>query len=107
MRDWVPAAKTSAALCALFMLVYGGCNWLTGLRADVGTWYSPWERRIPFVPLMLWPYLSIALFFVAAPFLCPPAQRRVLVRRLVMALATAAIFFLSMPLRFAFDPPPA
>ena len=41
---------------------------------DVGTWVFAWERLIPFVPLMIVPYMSIDLFFVAAPFLCTDAR---------------------------------
>ena len=40
------------------------------MRHDVGTFAFAWERFIPFVPVMVVPYMSIDLFFVAAPFLC-------------------------------------
>ena len=53
-----------------FIVVYGACNWITAHRGDVGTWYYEWERRIPFVPVMIVPYMSIDLFFITAPFLC-------------------------------------
>jgi len=55
------AARTSAGLSLLFLAVYGSCNWFTSLRTDVGTWYFEWERRIPFVALMILPYMSIDL----------------------------------------------
>src|SRR5438876_12135580 len=64
------ALLASAGLSFLFLVVYSGCNWITARRAGVGTFYFEWERGIPFVPFMLLPYLSIDLFFVAAPFLC-------------------------------------
>src|ERR1051325_7079474 len=60
----------SIGLSALFLIVYGWCNWFTAHRANVPTLFFEWERSIPFVPLMIAPYISIHLFFVAAPFLC-------------------------------------
>lgn len=99
---------TSAALCALFFLVYGSTNYLTSFRHDVGTWVYPWERHIPFVPLMIIPYMSIDLFFVAAPFLCSDRKElSILSRRIVMGILIAGFFFLVMPLRFTFQRPAA
>ncbi len=65
------AAITSLLLSGLFLVVYGTTNWIASGRSDAGTWYLEWElTAIPFVPLMIIPYLSIDLFFVASPFLC-------------------------------------
>jgi protein-tyrosine phosphatase/membrane-associated phospholipid phosphatase len=101
------AAATSAFLCLLFIGVYSGCNYLTSLRIDVGTWYYEWERYIPFVPLMIVPYMSIDLFFVAAPFLCQDGiELRILARRISFAILTAGTCFLLMPLRMGWNPPP-
>ena len=44
------ALKTSIGLSLLFLIVYGGTNYLTSLRSDVGTWVYEWEKWIPFVP---------------------------------------------------------
>jgi len=65
-RLMLKAGVATVLLSLLFMVVYGGTNWLTSLRTDVGTWYYSWEKYIPFVPLMVIPYMSIDLFFVAA-----------------------------------------
>jgi hypothetical protein len=100
------AALTSAGLCLFFLVVYGACNTFTATRDDVGVWVYAWERHIPFVPLMIVPYMSIDLFFVGAPFLCRDSrQLRVLAGRIVLAICVAAIFFLLMPLRFSFERP--
>ena len=102
------AAGTSAALSVLFLVVYSGCNILTGWRSDVGTIAFAWERHIPFVPLMIAPYMSIDLFFVLAPFLCATdGERRRFARRITMAVLVAGVFFLVFPLRFAFERPAA
>jgi protein-tyrosine phosphatase len=93
-------------LSVLFLIVYGWCNWLAAQRQDVGTLYFEWERFIPFVPLMIVPYMSIDLFFVAAPFLCRNERElATLSKRIVAAIVLAGICFLLFPLRFAFERP--
>ena len=100
------AAKTSALLCVLFVVVYNGCNYLTSLRHDVPSFYFGWERHIPFLPVFIIPYMSIDLFFVAAPFLCKDdSERQILSRRIVAAILIAGACFLLFPFKFAFDRP--
>jgi protein-tyrosine phosphatase/membrane-associated phospholipid phosphatase len=102
------ALGTSVGLSVLFVVVYGWCNWITAQRHDVGTLYFEWERFIPFVPLMIVPYLSIDLFFVAAPFLCRNERElATFSKRIVAAIVVAGICFLLFPLRFAFERPHA
>lgn len=102
------AALTSLLLSLLFLVVYSSTNWLTSLRTDVGTWYFEWERLIPFVPLMIVPYMSIDLFFVMAPFLCrDQAELRTFARRTAFAILAAGVFFLLLPLKLAWQRPQA
>jgi len=102
------ALVVSAGLSALFLIVYGGCNWITAHRANVGTFYFRWERGIPFVPFFILPYMSIDLFFVGAPFLCrTDRELSVLAKRIALAILVAGICFLFFPLRFAFPRPHA
>ncbi|HUY87286.1 MAG TPA: dual specificity protein phosphatase family protein [Pirellulales bacterium] len=99
-------AGASIGLSLLFVLVYSGTNWLTSLRSDVGVWRYEWERWIPFLPWMVLPYMSIDLFFVAAPFLM--RERRELVvfaQRVALAILVASAFFLAMPLKLAVERP--
>jgi membrane-associated phospholipid phosphatase len=99
-------AKTSALLSLLFLVVYGVTNWLASLRTNVRSLPFGWERHVPFVPLMILPYMSIDAFFVAAPLLCVNAgQCRTLARRLGAAILVAGFCFLVMPLRFSFERP--
>jgi protein-tyrosine phosphatase/membrane-associated phospholipid phosphatase len=103
----IEAAKTAAALSALFMVVYNACNWITSHRSDVGTWYFQWELAIPFVPIMILPYMSIDLFFVAAPFLCGSRMELAIFRRrITCAILVAGAFFLLMPLKLGFERQP-
>jgi membrane-associated phospholipid phosphatase/predicted protein tyrosine phosphatase len=100
------AALTAIGLSLLFVAVYGSCNWLATQRAEVGTWYYAWERFIPFVPWMIIPYMSIDLFFVAAPFLCDSrVELKTLSRRIAFGILVAGGFFLLMPLTNAVPRP--
>ena len=102
------ALAVSAGLSVLFLIVYGGCNWITGQRGQISSFYFQWERGIPFVPFMIVPYMSIDIFFVAAPFLCRTDEElRIFSRRVVAAILIAGLCFLFFPLRFAFPRPHA
>src|SRR2546423_2339774 len=98
---------TSVGLSLLFLILYPFCNWLAAQRAYVPTLFFGWERSIPFVPLMIAPYMSLDLLFVAAPFLCHSNRElAALSKRIVAALLGAGVCFLLFPLRFAFERPP-
>jgi protein-tyrosine phosphatase/membrane-associated phospholipid phosphatase len=102
------AFTVSAELSVLFLVVYSGCNWITGQRSHVGSFYFEWEHAIPFVPFMILPYMSIDLFFIAAPFLCRTEEElRIFSRRVIAAILIAGLCFLLFPLRFAFPRPHA
>ncbi len=102
------AFTVSAELSVLFLVVYSGCNWITGQRSHVGSFYFQWERGIPFVPFTILPYMSIDLFFIAAPFLCRTQEDlRIFSRRVIAAILIAGLCFLLFPLRFAFPRPQA
>ena len=105
-RKFADALFTSVGLSLLFLVVYGGCNWITAHRHEVSPFYFEWERAIPFVPWLILPYMSIDLFFVAAPFLCrTQAERRLFSKRVIAAILIAGTCFLLFPLRFGFDRP--
>jgi protein-tyrosine phosphatase/membrane-associated phospholipid phosphatase len=100
------AALVSLLLSVLFLVVYSTTNWISSRRADVGMIYFEWEMLIPFVPLMIIPYMSIDLFFVAAPFLCrSDAELRTLAKRISLAIMVAGVCFLLFPLKIAFKQP--
>ena len=100
------AAATSLYLSTLFVVVYGSMNWLASRRTNVGSWYFPWELRLPFVSWLIVPYMAIDLFFIVAPFLCADAHElRTFRRRMTAAIMVAGACFGLMPLRFAFPRP--
>lgn len=104
------AATTSVLLSLLFIVVYGSTNWFTAQRAeaDVGAWYFAWElTALPYVPLLIVPYMSMDLFFFMAAFLCRSERElRVFARRVVFSILSAAAFFLLMPLKLAWPARP-
>jgi membrane-associated phospholipid phosphatase len=92
----------------LFFVVYGGTSYITSLRTDVGTWYYAWEQYIPFVPLMIIPYMSIDAFFFAAPCVCRDRRElKLLSQRITLAILVAGTCFLVYPLRLAVERPTA
>ena len=102
------ATAASALLALLFLIVYPLCNWITSLRTDVGTWYFGWERSIPFIPFFILPYMSIDLFFLAAPFLCADAgELRTYARRTAFAILAGGACFLLFPLKYDLPRPVA
>ena len=101
------AARAALGLSLLFLIVYFGSNFLASRRHDVPSLFFPWEHAIPFMPWLVIPYMSIDLFFVAAPFLCrDDRELRTLSRRIAAAILIAGTIFILWPLRFAFDRPP-
>ena len=100
------ALAVSVALSILFLVVYGGCNWITAHRSNVGTFYFEWERSFPFISFFILPYMSIDLFYVVAPFLCRTERELSnLAKRIAAAIVVAGTCFLLFPLRFAFPRP--
>jgi membrane-associated phospholipid phosphatase len=100
------SAATALWLSFLFVSIYGGTGWLTSLRSDVGAWWFAWERTLPLVPWLIVPYMSLDLFFVAAPFLCVErAELRTYRRRMTIAILAAGGMFVAMPLQFGFPRP--
>src|SRR6185312_8401236 len=100
-------ATVSLFLSALFLVVYPFCNWITSLRPRVASFHFDWERHIPFVPLFIIPYMSLDLFFIAAPFLTrTDRELRTLARRIAAAILIAGACFLLFPLRMSTPRPP-
>ena len=103
------AFVTSVLLCLLFVVVYGSTNWLTAQRpaAHIKTWLFTWELAIPYVPLLIVPYMSQDLFYFLATFLCRNKRElRVYSQRVVFSILVAAAFFLLLPLTLAWPKRP-
>jgi membrane-associated phospholipid phosphatase len=88
-----------------FLLVYGGCDWLTEQRTFRVRVHFEVELAMPLVPGMVVFYLSIYLLFWMAPFVL--RTRHVLTAynwTLAVVILTAGIGFLLFPAELAFPP---
>ena len=105
-ETFVPALRWAVGASVYFLAVYYGCNWLASQWTGLPSLYFGWERRIPFVPAMIVPYISEDAFFFIAPFLCLSlTELRRHGIRLMLAINIAAVFFLLFPLRMGFGHP--
>lgn len=99
---WLVAGIWTLVLGALFFLVYGTTNYLASQRESVGAMYFAWERYIPFVAIMVIPYMSIDFFYAGSTFLCRDRDElHTLAKRIVFAIAVSGACFLWFPLRLA------
>ena len=71
----IPSRETAAAffryyllLSGVFLVVYGGTNYLTSMRSGHFLLYFDWEARIPFIPGFIYLYLSIFAVFLLPVF---------------------------------------
>jgi protein-tyrosine phosphatase/membrane-associated phospholipid phosphatase len=100
------ALGASVGLSLCFIVVYGACNYLTAHRTDVGMWHFEWEKYIPLLTWFIVPYMSIDLFFAAAPFLCKSREELAIhAKRIVFAILIAGGIFLIMPLKLVITRP--
>ncbi|PWF46121.1 phosphatase PAP2 family protein [Massilia glaciei] len=99
--------KMYLGLHALFAVVYGCANWLAARHADPMRYYASWEQDMPFVPVMIYPYLSIALLFWAPLFLLDQARMRRLGLAAAVCMLIAGVCFVLAPGISAFALAPA
>jgi protein-tyrosine phosphatase len=104
------AARCALLLSVFFVVVYGSTNWFTAQRpaSHVSTWFFAWElTAIPYVPLLIVPYMSMDIVFFFAPFLCTDQREiRLFSRRVVWSILVASVFFLLLPLKLAWPERP-
>lgn len=107
-RPWGRAAAWLAFLGPFFFVSYGFANWAAAQRTVVSSLAFAWERAIPFWPWTILPYWSIDLLYGISLFVCATrAELDAHAKRLLTAQLAAVACFLALPLRFAFDRPPA
>ena len=105
-RPWRRAAAWLALLGPFFFLSYGLANWWTARLPLVGSLVFGWERRIPFWPWTIVPYLSLDALYAGSLFLCASrAELGTHARRLLLASGVSVAGFLLFPLRFSFGRP--
>jgi hypothetical protein len=97
--------KLSIILGVLFVVFYGGSNWINWSRDDHFHLYFQWELGIPFIPWMILVYLSLQLLFLAPVFHCHRVELIVLAKRLAMAICLASLIFVLVPTISGFERP--
>ena len=85
-----------------FFSIYPAMNWLTSLRAEHLSLFSAAELGIPFVPQMVWAYVSMYLLFLFPPFFLNPGQLQRLGKALVFATLVAGVIFVICPAKLGF-----
>lgn len=109
----MPGARVSESRCSTylwwagwvgvaFFSVYPSLNWFTSTRDTVLHLYLPAELGIPFVPELLWVYLSMYAIFLLPPFFMTPPALRALGRQLVIGTLVAGLMFLLLPAQLGF-----
>jgi membrane-associated phospholipid phosphatase len=89
-----------------FMLVFGGCDFITAHRSLRVPIHFAAELRIPFVPAMTAVYMSIYLLFLAGPFILRTRREfRAMIATLATMIGIAGVGFLLVPAQLAFSPP--
>ena len=105
-RPWLRATGWLAVLGPFFFLSYGLANWWTGQLPHVGSVVFGWERRIPFLPWTIVPYMSLDAFYAGSLFLCATrAELDTHAKRLLAASVISVAGFLLFPLQFSFVRP--
>jgi membrane-associated phospholipid phosphatase len=88
----------------LFVTSYGLCNHLTSMRSTHLSVYFPWELGLPFVPWMIYPYMSLGLVFIVPLFLCGTASLNSINKAFTAALLLSIPAFLAIPAKLGFRP---
>jgi len=115
MYPFDPALSASATLKerfvwvlfmgALFFILYGAANQYASLTPHPSI-FMEWERRIPFVPSFIIPYMSSDVMFCIA-FLLPQSrlELRILAMRVLFIVTFSVLIFTLFPLQFGFEKP--
>ena len=101
-----PSGRTSLLLSSLFVTVYASTNWITD-QHDVKTWWFEWELAIPFVPALIFPYMSLDLLLRRAFFVPRRTGAGESWRGGGLSILAAGVFFLMLPLSLVFQRPRA
>ena len=101
---WLAYLKFMLVFYALFFPVYFGTQYLVSPARPAMALFLDWERRIPLIPWMIWPYLSLFTLF-AVPLLQMTAdEMRRLTLQSTIPLLTAGVCFVALPCRIGFPP---
>jgi hypothetical protein len=95
-------ASWAARVGLAFFAVYPTLNWLTSLRTRPHKLFIPAELAVPFVPELIWAYLSMYVLFLLPLFLLPAERMAALGKQLVAGTVIAGLVFLALPAELGF-----
>lgn len=98
-------ARLLTLLTLLFAVVYGGCNWLTQWRGGGFGLYAAWELALPFVPVLIYAYLSVNGLFLLPLFCLDEWEMRALAKAFALATLVAGAIFLVLPAHLGHERP--
>lgn len=99
------AAVLTLLVNVLFVVVYGGADYLTGLRAHHLHLFVPAELSIPLWPWTILIYDSLYLLFIIAPFVLTTRESfRALALTAAGTIVVAGVLFLLLPAELGFAP---
>jgi len=94
-------------LSFLFGVVYGGADYLTGIRKHHVRIDFSFEQNIPFLPELSPVYSSLYVLFLFVPFMLRrPQQLRSYVCAMTVMTLAAGVCFLLIPAQLGFASPP-
>ncbi|HXH40186.1 MAG TPA: Ser/Thr and Tyr protein phosphatase [Thermoanaerobaculia bacterium] len=85
-----------------FFGVYPAMNWVTSMRPAPLHLYFTQELAIPFIPQLIWAYLSMYVLFLLPLFFIPAVRMPALGRQLIAGTLVSAVFFLLIPAELGF-----
>jgi membrane-associated phospholipid phosphatase len=95
---WVAFVRYAVLIQLLWLIVYGGCSWLTAHRSHRVPLAVPWDALIPFVPEAAAVYLSLGPMLWLSPFLLKSTTAlRDFAKALAWLIAVAGLGFLLLP----------
>ena len=103
-KRWIAFLKFMAVFYVFFFPFYFGAGHMATLGRETLGLYWEWERNIPIVPWMIWPYLTLFSLFLLPLFHMNVNQIAVLSRQSSATLVIAGICFLCFPSHPGFAP---
>ena len=97
--------RLSIWLTLLFLVTYTSTNRLSAVRTNPFRLYFDRELSIPFVPWMIWVYLSINLFLALPLAVLNIADIRRFARAVALATVAAALAHLLLPTQLGWTQP--
>lgn len=101
---WLAFLKFTATFYLFFFPIYFGAGYLAAQNRQSFGLYWAWEREIPLVPWMIWPYLSLFTLFQLPLLHLDPRQIATLSRQSALTIVIAGAIFLLLPTHSGFPP---